>query len=673
MKLSIGMAHYEDFHGAVFSIQSIRMNSVFKEKDIEIIVIDNSPDKPHGKALANFCMGIGVKYIPFQDSEGTTQTRQAIFDNATGDAVLCMDCHVLLFENGIRTLINFYEQNLNTKDLYSGPLYLDSLQSQSTHFDLLWRNQMWGVWGYTRVCDKCGYKFSYQPARDFDYLEKDLYLSMETSQKDLNSTCPVCQNDLATCVENKLELTLDSEPFQIPSQGLGMFTCMKHAWLGFNPNFRNFGGEEGYIHHKFEQSGHKTMCLPFLGWWHRFPRPDGVKYPLTANSKISNYINGFMELGLPLEDIKNHFISAGGLRDEQEWYDLLKNINSPTERKKPKKCCGGKSNCKNKDSCGCNNDECNKKETKIPEIKIPEGKVIYHDSLDGSTITQSNMDIDTVSCASLYENFKTKYHEYIRNVLKDSKSVAAYIHSGDYAFNVMSLDNIDLFYMHHLDMEQAHNLKFLESAQQSVFIEDFLSPPDTKGLDTLLVSAYSGDGNFSRITNYAKEYFTKNLILVMHAETKTTMPDAVRDFVITNSDTYTLDAYEFFAEEQKVVLVFTKEKEKALKTHPKSLGDIGIGAGTELKKSLKLIGIESTPDCSCNNKARCMDLLGPDWCDHHINLIVDWLKYEAEQRNLPFVKSVVKMILKRVIKRARKKIKQYKSKSIEERIEILKN
>ena len=40
----------------------------------------------------------------------------------------------------------------------------------------------------------------------------------------------------------------NGEPFEIPMQGLGMFSCRKEAWLGFNPLFNGFGGEEGYIH-----------------------------------------------------------------------------------------------------------------------------------------------------------------------------------------------------------------------------------------------------------------------------------------------------------------------------------------------------------------------------------------------------------------------------------------
>jgi hypothetical protein len=69
-------------------------------------------------------------------------------------------------------------------------------------------------------------------------------------------------------------------------QGLGVFSCRKAAWLGFNPAFRGFGGEEGYIHEKFRQAGARTLCLPFLRWGHRFGRPAGVPYPVLLNDKV---------------------------------------------------------------------------------------------------------------------------------------------------------------------------------------------------------------------------------------------------------------------------------------------------------------------------------------------------------------------------------------------------
>ena len=84
-------------------------------------------------------------------------------------------------------------------------------------------------------------------------------------------------------------------------------SCRKEAWLGFNKHFRGFGGEEGYIQEKFRQARHKTMCLPFLRWVHRFNRPDGVKYPLTMENKLRNFFIGHYELGLDITPIINHF------------------------------------------------------------------------------------------------------------------------------------------------------------------------------------------------------------------------------------------------------------------------------------------------------------------------------------------------------------------------------
>jgi hypothetical protein len=90
-------------------------------------------------------------------------------------------------------------------------------------------------------------------------------------------------------------------------QGLGVFSCRKDAWPGFNPRFRGFGGEEGYIHEKVRQAGGRCLCLPWLRWVHRFGRPAGVPYPLTVDDKFRNYLIGHAELGLDLEPVFEHF------------------------------------------------------------------------------------------------------------------------------------------------------------------------------------------------------------------------------------------------------------------------------------------------------------------------------------------------------------------------------
>ena len=79
---------------------------------------------------------------------------------------------------------------------------------------------------------------------------------------------------------------------------------------------------------------------------------------------------------------------------------------------------------------------------------------------------------------------------------------------------------------------------------------------------------------------------------------------------------------------------------------------LGIGVGTELKKILSLIGITATPNCSCNAKAKMMNEKGIEWCKSNIDVIVSWLKEEANKRNLPFYSFIAKKLVKIAIGRA---------------------
>jgi len=323
MKLTIGMAHHEDFHGAYFTIQALRM---YHGPYFEIVVIDNSPGTEHSKALVDLCsQSQNIKYVPFKESTGTTQTREKIFEVATGDYVMVMDCHVLLVPGAVKALIEFYQANPDTKDLYSGPLVMDSLNSAYSHFDLHWSGQMWGVWGIARKCS-CGYGYSY-----CDYNKK--FLSLETDQKDLGYSCPKCGTALSPNGK-ALDIGPGAKPFQIPAQGLGLFTCKKSEWLGFNKEFKEFGGEEGYIHTKYLQAGRKTMCLPFLKWLHRFGRPEGHKYPSNILQRIKNYLIGFAELGLSTKELEDHFIMETKTVTAQQMEELKSSIDAYQIREK---------------------------------------------------------------------------------------------------------------------------------------------------------------------------------------------------------------------------------------------------------------------------------------------------------------------------------------------------
>lgn len=248
MLLTIGMATYDDFDGVYFSIQALRMYHDLT--DCEILVVDSQPERRED--LENFCRSAGAKYIKAPHLQGTSAPRQAVFDNASGDFVVCIDCHVLLEKDVISKLKEYIKQNPESKDLLQGPLWYDDLRNVSSHFEPVWNDHMWGTW---------------------------------------NTDPKVYGND----------------PFDIPMQGLGMFGMKRSAWPGFNKLFRGFGGEEGYIHEKVRQRGGRSLCFPWMKWVHRFNRPHGVKYRLTLEDRIFNYIIGHQELDMPLSPIINHF------------------------------------------------------------------------------------------------------------------------------------------------------------------------------------------------------------------------------------------------------------------------------------------------------------------------------------------------------------------------------
>lgn len=243
--LTIGMSTFDDFDGVYFSVQALRLyHEILNKIDYEILVIDNNPESPHGKEVKSFIQnwtnGKGV-YIPYTNKTSTS-VRNEIFKNAKGKYCISIDCHVLIKSGGIESLIKYYHNNPDCKNLIQGPLIYDDLNNYSTEFSPVWRDHMYGVW--------------------------------HTNKKGMES----------------------NQPFDIPMMGLGLFSCETKNWLGFNELFKGFGGEEGYIHEKFRLNGGRNICLPQLGWVHRFGRPNGVKYRLSLDDRIWNYYIGWLEL-----------------------------------------------------------------------------------------------------------------------------------------------------------------------------------------------------------------------------------------------------------------------------------------------------------------------------------------------------------------------------------------
>lgn len=254
------MATYDDYDGVFFSIQALRMyHPICRDTSVQFVVLDNNPKGRHGLECKKFLEGSvkESKYVPYEGNQSSFN-KYKIVDHADGEYVLIIDCHVLIEYNGINYLLDYFDKNYPCKDLIQGPLWYDDLHNISTHFDPVWRGDMYGIWATDRQ--------SY---------------------------------------DSRL-------PFEIPMQGMGLLAFKKSEWHGINQNFKGFGGEEGYIAAKFRTWGGKNICLPQLKWNHRFGRPNGVKYPLILEDRVWNYFIGWMEITQDpnhefIQKIKEHF------------------------------------------------------------------------------------------------------------------------------------------------------------------------------------------------------------------------------------------------------------------------------------------------------------------------------------------------------------------------------
>lgn len=237
------MATYDDYDGVYFSIQALRMfHPICSTDSVEFVILDNNPSSEHGKVCKSFIENhVKGKYIPYNENP-TTFNKYKIVDYATGKYILIIDCHVLIYPEGVDYLLHYFHKNENCKDLIQGPLLHDRLKRVSTHFEPIWGKHMYGKW-----------------ATDQESYDK-------------------------------------GQPFEIPMQGMGLLAFEKTAWKGINQNFRGFGGEEGYIAEKFRGWGGKNICLPQLKWVHRFGRPNGIKYPNKTGDRLWNYLIGWLEI-----------------------------------------------------------------------------------------------------------------------------------------------------------------------------------------------------------------------------------------------------------------------------------------------------------------------------------------------------------------------------------------
>jgi hypothetical protein len=268
------MATYRDWPGVWATIQSLRLHHQTAMEHVEIVVVDNDPlgnpddtseDSHSGKAK-RLCNRIGATYEHYTAVHGTAAAKGRIFDIATGEWVMVIDCHVMLPTMVLDQFIGWIrKQPSDCKDLVQGPLIGDGGLGDiiGTHFRESWGGLMFGQWAID------------------ERVHGDVM-----------------------------------EPFEIPMQGCGMFACRRDQWPGFHPLLRGFGPEEWHIHQRIRRNGGRCLCLPVLSWCHRFGNPDGTKPPgLAPEERLRGHLITWLDTGNGdsewFDSCKRHFLESG--------------------------------------------------------------------------------------------------------------------------------------------------------------------------------------------------------------------------------------------------------------------------------------------------------------------------------------------------------------------------
>ena len=122
-RLTIGMATHDDFDGVYFTLTSLMIHHPEILSDCNFVVVDNNPHSAQGRTVKAWVEGRvpNGTYHPLPAPIGTAPARDEVFRQASGEFVLCLDCHVLLVPGAIRRLLDFFDQNRGCPDLVTGP------------------------------------------------------------------------------------------------------------------------------------------------------------------------------------------------------------------------------------------------------------------------------------------------------------------------------------------------------------------------------------------------------------------------------------------------------------------------------------------------------------------------------------------------------------------------
>jgi hypothetical protein len=589
--LTIGMAVYDDFDGPFFTLHSLALHNDLS--DVELILVDNLPGSKKSRRLRNLIEGglqqgtAGGRYIAAGEITGTAAPRNRVFQEARGKFVLNMDSHVLLQAGAINKLKSYYLHHPDTRDILTGPLLYDDRVATSTHFADVWRDEMWGIWGSAWMGPR-GEIFQVIEERGrarFFTLEMN-HLSVEI--KGISEPGWSQHEKILEAQGCRRLGSLDGDEFEIPGQGLGLFTCAREAWMdfpipGFNPNFREFGGEELYIHEKFRQRGDKALCLGFLKWLHRFAdEEEPPTYPRSHWHKARNNIIGHLELGRSLEPIFREFVVTGKV-PAIEWEQLIKH---PDALLPPQNVIDMANGVRPYETLEQIYDVVRYRQRDLNE-HIPH---LRHLSKDCQHITEFSK-----RCESL-PIWTQAAHVVSHNVEANDRLVqtALRLHPDLTLDNRTSQDFQAIDPTDFLFIDSTHtyaNLKreleaFAPSVRRYIVIHD-----------TQLYGMGGEDGGPGML--FAIREFVES-------------PDTPW-FIVSHTD-------------QQYGLTVLSRDERDRPPSPVRLWPANAGPGTEMKKILGSLGVNPSPTCDCNAFAVRMDEWGVEGCREHFDEIVEQLQ-----------------------------------------------
>lgn len=569
-KLTVGIATHED-PNVVLMLQSLLMQPI---DGIEFLVVDNKPDAPTAGELHKYFREAGVRCVKMPESQGTSGPRQRLFDEATGEAVLVMDSHVMLRPGTLQKLIAFYDANPGCRDLLTGPLLSSKRQVMATHYNPGWRSEMWGMWGQAWKAPDGQIVSAVNVGGRATIVEMPICTPIEVD------ACKYGDHGKLLAERGYAMLGLqDSDDFVIPGMGLGLFTCRRDAWVNFHPDFRGFGGAEQYIHDKFKMRGNCTRSLGFLPWWHLFAKLVKKTYSPRLEDKLANTIIGRKDLGQPLDDVRQHFVEERKRLKPAIWDATVANPLGKLDSrpsatiedlyKRVIEARGG----------------FQKHMPLVRELASQCEHVTEITATKGSTVA--------ILAGMGGEGTSTTVPEFVEGRPLPSGFVSWNTDKSDVVENAIKL----------APWARIERRPFEGVASET---------------DMLLLSGERPAESFARELQWFSPAVRRWLVLHDIMRHKSLLP-IVKNllnegwFVIATSG------------DQNGLAIFGKQE----RDRPASIVHAwhpGFGPGTELKTLLKSLGIEQSPTCDCNGKALQMDLWGVDGCRANFDQIVQWMR-----------------------------------------------